>query len=365
MNAERSLGRLGAAVGREQDRALAEQPLADTDTILAGVARKNRRATSRRRMTVAAAMVACATIAGVGSTVKATREVAPVASQGAPAPSVGPRQAGEVKMPLRFEDGTTIVLQPQTRADLHAVRAHGAELRLDEGVLDVSVVHTEESRWDVFAGPFDVHVTGTKFDARWEPKTQKLTIVMREGSVRVTGPCVDEPLTAPNTKTFACDVAKPPASVAAPAADTTADPAPAEAPKPAPTPKNADDLEAKSAPALVTLADEARLGGDAARARRIYELVRRRFPASPEAARSAFLLGRMSEQTAPNEAAQAYGEVMRGGGAYAQEAHGRLMELEQRRGDTARARVLAVDYLVKFPNGPHRAYAASIEAAAP
>lgn len=71
----------------------------------------------------------------------------------------------------------------------------------------------------------------------------------------------------------------------------------------------------------------------------------------------------MSEASgAADDALRAYASVMSESpnGAFAQDALGRTMELEQRRGNTERAKALASEYLRKHPNGPHRAYAASV-----
>jgi TolA-binding protein len=171
---------------------------------------------------------------------------------------------------------------------------------------------------------------------------------MTEGSVRVTGPCVDEPLVAPSTKTFVCsDETTPSASV---------DSLP-QAPVPAP------GAEGETAAKLIEKADAARLSGDAANARRLYLRLRERFRRSEEAAKATFLLGRLAESAgSADEAVKWYDAVVRETprDAYAQEALGRTLALEQGRGNGDRARSLAAEYLRKHPSGPYRAYATSV-----
>ena len=61
-------------------------------------------------------------------------------------------------------------------------------MAVDEGTVEVSVVHRAKTRWQVRAGCYQIHVTGTRFAAGWDSRQQTLTVTMREGSVIVTGP---------------------------------------------------------------------------------------------------------------------------------------------------------------------------------
>ena len=91
--------------------------------------------------------------------------------------------------------------------------------------------------------------------------------------------------------------------------------------------------------------------------------MREQFPRTDEAAKAAFLLGRMAEASgAADDAVRSYASAMSESpnGAFAQDALGRTMDLEQRRGRSERARALANEYLSKYPSGPYRAYAASV-----
>jgi hypothetical protein len=48
-------------------------------------------------------------------------------------------------------------------------------------------LHRDASRWQVAAGPFVVHVTGTRFRVNWDPQAEKLSVSVSEGRVQVTG----------------------------------------------------------------------------------------------------------------------------------------------------------------------------------
>ena len=372
MSMHHGLERVGMRVASEQDRLLAGAELPDADVLLAGVARRRRRATVRRgalAATASAMLLVMVVFFGfrtrsghVAASTQGPAAAALVAAHTQTQPQLGVRRAEVASVPLSFVDGTNVVVKQGAVVELREVGAHSGVIALSSGTVDVHVVHTETSRWDVLAGPFDVRVTGTRFDATWDPKTSKLTVAMVEGTVRVSGPCVIEPLSAPITKTFTCEETATPATgpttsvhdlptVTARGAATTT------------TTTEGAESNVESASVLVARADAARLAGDAAGARRIYAQVRQRSPRSTEATKSAFLLGRLAEAAgSADEAVRWYETVTResAGGAFAQEALGRTLTLEKSRGNAARARTLAHEYLRRHPDGPYKAYAASV-----
>jgi len=89
---------------------------------------------------------------------------------------------------LRFSDGSQVTLPPRAQAHVDDVDNKGATVAVDEGTVEVSVVHRAKTRWQVRAGRYQIHVTGTRFAAGWDSRQQTLTVTMREGSVVVTGP---------------------------------------------------------------------------------------------------------------------------------------------------------------------------------
>jgi hypothetical protein len=98
----------------------------------------------------------------------------------------------DVAVPLRFSEGTSFTLARGAAARVTSTTAHGATLLLERGQVTAAVVHVgEETRWSVHAGPFWVSVTGTRFDASWDPTGETFTLAMQEGTVFVKGPLLD------------------------------------------------------------------------------------------------------------------------------------------------------------------------------
>src|SRR5262249_7036672 len=108
---------------------------------------------------------------------------------------VGERLVGSDagSLALRFSDGSQVTLPPHAQAHVDALDPHGATVALEGGTVDVSVVHRAKTRWSVRAGRYTIRVTGTKFSAGWDRKTDTLTVTMREGSIEVTGPGMKAP----------------------------------------------------------------------------------------------------------------------------------------------------------------------------
>jgi TolA-binding protein len=392
----RSLEQIGLRVAAAGDRALDTGAAPDVDDVLAGVARLRRRASRRRAAW--AGVTATALAVALGLAAGRMRTDAPRGDLAAASPATGPRRADREPLPLDFADGTRVIVKPGAQTNVREVRPHGAVVALERGTIDVHVVHTDATRWDVLAGEFDVTVTGTRFDATWDPDRRELTVAMSEGTVRVSGPCVHEDLSAPNRKTFSCG---PAPAVSAPAAPTlaaapalTAAPtSPSSPPSAAVTASDAPRAASRDAakavvarstpgastragdstptarasesngPSTLERADAARLAGDSRGARALYAQARAERPGSREAVKAAFLLGRLAEDAGDvAEAARWYDVVGREGegGPLAQDALGRTIELEQRQGHTSRARALAERYLAAHPRGPHSSYARSV-----
>jgi TolA-binding protein len=253
---------------------------------------------------------------------------------------------------LQFSDGSAVTLPPRAAAHVDALDRNGATLAIEEGTLEVSVIHRTHTRWQVQAGGYRIQVTGTRFAAGWDRQSRSLTVTMHEGSVLVSGPGLKEPVrvvTGQRLRASASgadlgleNVPAPSAELEAPAASPTPSaPAvrgsePALAPPPteiappmerAPAPRarrveavashagapTAGDWRVQAARAeyhealaaavlegwraecarlgaddLVLLGDVARLAGDLDRAEEAYRSARRRFP---EADRPIYALG--------------------------------------------------------------------------
>ena len=149
------------------------------------------RMASRRRaaFVLAAACVLCMALASS----RLGRPSALSFSIGSPATrgSVGEWIAASSEEPsvVRFSEGTSLTLAPRAKLRITETTAHGAGVLLEQGRVEASVVHTgADTQWKLHAGPFDVRVTGTRFEAAWDPIGETFEITMREGSVIVRGP---------------------------------------------------------------------------------------------------------------------------------------------------------------------------------
>ncbi|MET0384519.1 MAG: FecR family protein, partial [Polyangiales bacterium] len=88
---------------------------------------------------------------------------------------------------LQFSDGSHIELAQGGRARVLGLRGTGADVSLESGQINVKVQHREHSSWHIGAGPFGVHVTGTRFDVRWNPDDDMFELTLHEGKVEVSG----------------------------------------------------------------------------------------------------------------------------------------------------------------------------------
>src|SRR5690606_34028111 len=55
------------------------------------------------------------------------------------------------------------------------------------GTLESNVKHLAGTSWSMFAGPYEIEVTGTHFSTDWDPQLQRLVVLLNEGSVQVVG----------------------------------------------------------------------------------------------------------------------------------------------------------------------------------
>jgi hypothetical protein len=88
---------------------------------------------------------------------------------------------------LASDDGTRITLGKATRGQLRALGRIGAELVLQSGHADLSVVHRPGVRWEVLAGRFKVRVTGTRFEVDWASEQSHFILGVSQGEVSVSG----------------------------------------------------------------------------------------------------------------------------------------------------------------------------------
>jgi len=318
----------------------------------------------------------------------------------------------DAELPIAFSDGTRMSVAAGARARIADVTPRGARVLVESGVVHASVVHKSDTRWLVDAGPFEVKVTGTRFDVAWQPGEQAIVVTLHEGSVVVSGcgladgqrvsggqqlhascktgaatlsPLTAEAPAAPSvaTPTPAPLTASPPQPVVMTASSLPD--APADAPREraehgsttaAASPAGgagsagatasgaspaaaapASPLAVATAAELLARANADRYAGRFDAATESLDAVRRRFRGSDDAATAAFELGRIAfdghhDFGAAGDWFDTYLRE-RPAGALAREALGRAIEARHRAGDTARAEQLATRYVAMYPDGPH------------
>jgi hypothetical protein len=325
---------------------------------------------------------------------------------------------GAAEPTLRFSDGTEVVFLAGAHGRVRSVGEHGARIAL-MGKAKVEVVHWRGAHWLFDAGPFLITVKGTAFTAEWREADERLEVLLKTGSVAVSGPLSDEAImlragqrlviSAREKEVVIRDIDGASDTNAAPVAprprtddEENAPRTPPEAPpsekpahRPALAPATASapssppsnwtaelaaghfttilqqaerrGLDAALAEAssddLAALADAARYSRREDVARRALSAQRRRFPQSTRANDAAFLLGRLEETAHHPELALAWYDrclTESPGGTYTSEALGRKMTVVQRLYGPARARPVAEEYLRRFENGTYAAAARAL-----
>jgi hypothetical protein len=311
---------------------------------------------------------------------------------------------------LEFSDGSKIVLQRSTAAELAALSDDRAQLTLTRGRISASIEKKSGVTWTVAAGPYAVRVVGTRFGVGWDAARQRLEVTVEEGRVRVSGGDLpregvaldaggklERHYVAPR-RTEAAGPAETadrrlesePASAeepSAPAPIAAARPRTSDAPVPAEeasAPWTALAEKGRYAEALATakglgferllaelsqndllmLANTARYSGDAALARRTLLRLRQRFAGTAAAQLATLYLARVAEDMDrnPPEAVRWLHDFLRESptGDLAASARASLMSILVASGDSVRARAVAEDYLRHHPSGPHASKARSL-----
>jgi hypothetical protein len=93
----------------------------------------------------------------------------------------------EAEVALQFSDGSHIEVVKHSRARLMGLRANGADVSLESGLMHVQVQHRDDTSWQIGAGPYGVHVIGTRFDVRWQPEDDQFELTLHEGKVELSG----------------------------------------------------------------------------------------------------------------------------------------------------------------------------------
>jgi ferric-dicitrate binding protein FerR (iron transport regulator) len=89
---------------------------------------------------------------------------------------------------FRFSDGTSIGLAGGSAGRVTARARDGANFAVERGRVSFDVAHRHRARWVVSAGPFEILVTGTRFEVDWSAEQgHALEIDLHAGSVTVRG----------------------------------------------------------------------------------------------------------------------------------------------------------------------------------
>lgn len=318
---------------------------------------------------------------------------------------------------LTFSDSTNIELAPGSSMFVDDLRSNGASVVLERGEVSLSVHHEHDTSWQVSAGPYAVHVTGTEFRVEWEPNAERFEVEVDEGSVRVEGPegaianlrAGDSLVRERGKATIEPEqlaAVEPEPSLPEPVVERTQpslepvlgetnidepDGAIADKANKPPASKNigpdwtsyfedADysaawqllseqpggiQSEAPQADAdtLLDLADVARFTKHHHDASTLLEQLRERFPGTDEAGEAAFTLGRIAAERGSLAKAAVYFEQYldeRPTGSLVEDALGRLMDSYEALGRSDDAKATAERYLARFPKGPHAGTAQKI-----
>jgi hypothetical protein len=311
--------------------------------------------------------------------------------------------SGDHAETIDFSDGSRVLLEPRAAARVVRLDRQYTELALKSGKLEASVQHREGASWTIVAGPYEVHVVGTKFTVDWQQASNAFRVAVTEGRVRVTGGELGEHVVylEPGQQWERRDAAPAPPAPPPPVAENAepepepaleAAPAPAVSPQTvaprssravasAPPPdrpptiaeltksgKYRDALELAeqqgferviselSEGELLGLGNAARYTGQRGRARQAMLAVRDRFSGRPAAGLAALYLARIAEQLDhnPKEAARWLRVFLAGSptGSLAADARASLLSILLASGDTAGATAVARDYLRFHPSGP-------------
>ncbi len=323
---------------------------------------------------------------------------------------------------LEFTDGSLVTLRTGSSLRVQELLPDGARIQLEHGALNAAVEHRRDARWRIDAGPYRVHVIGTRFEVSWNPQTEAFFLSLEEGSVRVEGPVLENARALRAGEEMRASVARQRVEIEERSGATTviqkSEARWDDTPEGPPLEEDDDEEErrpqghppdrgaphrisatdqrraaptwqelaekgafedalslarqqgldriARSFPPgdLMMLGDAARRTGELVAAKKIYRSVHRRFPASPHGASAAFGLGIIAydRERRFQEAAVWFESCVSSGlaGELTRPAMGRLLEARYRSGDLPGARQTAKEYLTRFPKGPHAEMAGKI-----
>ncbi len=94
----------------------------------------------------------------------------------------------DAPLDVQFSDGSEVRAEAGSRLRVDSTSPDGARLLLERGSANVQIRHRTRSAWRFLAGPFEVHVTGTRFALAWDPTRERVDLTVFEGAVEVASP---------------------------------------------------------------------------------------------------------------------------------------------------------------------------------
>jgi TolA-binding protein len=287
---------------------------------------------------------------------------------------------------LSFSDDSYIQIEPHSTLSVNVVGSNKAVTRLSNGKLHVRVKHDARTDWRFLAGPYELRVVGTSFELAWDPSRERLSVVMYEGELLVSGPnertrslrageklTLEKPISVAEQTSPAPLVGSPAPVAPEPGkSDASASKAPSgsslswsqlvakgrfdEVVQAAEAMGIDAALQRRDASDLHALAQAARYAGHGELALRTWQIMRQRFAGQSVASQAAFFLGRSFDEQGQGTLALKWLDVYLAeapSGVYAADALGRKLSLVQRREGAERAKVVAREYLKRFPSGSY------------
>jgi len=275
----------------------------------------------------------------------------------------GTLESASTPSTVRLDDGSRILLDRDSRAEIAANEAHRLVARLRRGGATFDVTPGGPRRWIIEAGDTRVEVIGTRFSVK---RTQAgVEVRVERGVVEVHDPSLAQVARLTAGESLRVPAGRPTGD--APEAEATSARA-GEGPTPSET--NGEHARVSAAhrtrPAqaaamstdeLMRRADVARRAGRFRDAAPLLARVVETDPGDARAAVAAFSLGRLrlDRLGAPGDAAESFAFVRTHlrAGALVEDATALEARARERSGARARARDLARLYLSRFPGGRH------------
>jgi hypothetical protein len=289
-------------------------------------------------------------------------------------------------MPIHFEGGSTLSLAPEASARMIQAKKNEVRIDLSSGKIHCNINKNNVTRWNVIAGPYTITVTGTIFNAAWEPKTNNLKVDVERGSVLVSGADLNEhgvrlavgdhllvdgdralislngDTTGAESLFIESDTTGQEAIGGEEPESQSLDKVRLHEKRRSPTRASGRhrdavrlDPDKMGLDALWKAASKARYDRDADTAESLLMTVKRRFPRTRQARAVNFLMGRVQLELRGNAAGSVkwfkryLKETPRG--PLAEEASGRIIDAYKRSGQKGRAKQYAEIYLGKYKDG--------------